>query len=263
MALACVSMANAQKYGFSIELGQHYGINKVKAEDLPFNAPLKYSSGSGTGRQLMFHIFPDSSNWFLSFGLGQMQGNPVLAASRDLRGPGNYEAVTRSVSVLRFIPRVSYLYGEGRFDMTFSAGLLLPMVSRTKEVYSRRDSAADIKTTSVLRQYPSIGFNGSIGLGVKVTPRIRFFLNTDINILNHQVKSRTVTGYEHSGGKTLQEAYPDKASQEVLYRRDVTDVRNNRDVLPQRFNKDQPTDKLAYRVSDSSIGLHAGFLFLF
>ncbi len=254
---------NAQKYGFSLEAGQQFGINGKKENDASFPSARKYSLGSGVNRQFMFHVYPDSSNWFFSAGLSLLTGNQVITAQRGSSETMDYQALASSVNALRLMSRVSYLYTLNKYSFTFSAGLILPVLSRTREEYHARDSFETSITTSKVKNYLSLGFNGCIGVSRQITPRIRCFLNSDVIILNHQVKSREVLKYENSRGATMETAYPNQASRETVYHRDVTQIRNNPDVLPQLFNKNQATDKLSYRVTDSSIGLQVGFLFLF
>lgn len=254
--------AKAQKFGLSAEFGQQFGISKRKAQDVPFAAARDFSMGNGVSRQLMFHIYPDSSNWYLSFGLFNLSGNTVITAEKST-SMKHYQALTWTANSLRMIARVSYLARIRAYSLNFSAGLALPVLARIKEAYSVRDSVSSSVTTARITNYASIGFNGSIGVARQITPGIRLFLNSDIQVLSHQVKHRTVTGYESTNGSSLETQYPDVATRETVYHRDVTQIRNNRDVLPQRFNPSQPTDKLAYRVSDSSIGFQVGFQFLF
>jgi hypothetical protein len=170
---------------------------------------------------------------------------------------------TRTANSLRLIARTSYLLSLKKFNVSFSAGIIFPFISSTKEEYYVKDSLQESKTVYSMKNFVTLGFNGSIGISKQVTPKIRLFLNSDINILNHSVKSRKVSSYENSKGKTTAEAYPDLSSMETIYHKKLTEIRNNKDLPVPVFNKDKPTDKLAYRVSDSSIGLQFGFLFLF
>jgi len=254
---------NAQKYGLSVELGQQFGINKLGNYDVPFASETKFSMGNGITRQLMFHLYPDSSNWFVSFGLNQLSGNNVITAQRKNLPAMDYQVATQRIMSLRLISRVSYLFTVKSYSFNFSAGFILPLMSKNTEEYRVKDSVGWSLTTASIRHYTSVGFNGSIGVAKLITPKIKCFLNTDINILNHQVKSKKLMAYESSNGKSFENNFPDIASKETIYRKDVTEIRNNKDVLPQRFNKDQATDKLSYRVTDSSLGFQFGFLFLF
>jgi hypothetical protein len=256
-------MLKAQKYGLDIQFGHQYGINKTAGYDAPFTSNRRYSMGNGVNRQLMLHFYPDSSNWYMSAGLSYMTGNNVVTAKKENLTAMDYQVATSTLNTLRLIARLSYQATISKFNLTFSAGIILPLSARAKEEFYVRDSVEESKTTSVVRQYTSVGFNGSIGVSRQITPRIRFFINSDINILNHHAKSRKITAYENSRGRTFESVYPDVASREIRYRRDVSEIRNNKDLPLPRFNKNEPTDRLSYRVTDSSIGIQAGFLFLF
>ncbi len=262
ICLLCITGLNAQKFGASIEFGHQFGINGLKNNDLPFRSEKKYSLASGISRQLMLHVYPDSSNWYVSAGFNHLGGNPVVTGL--IRDTGTYyRAATATLNSLRFITRISYVTAVRTFKVNVSAGVILPLLSSAQEQYDVRDSSGESVTILKVKHYPSFGFNGSVGLSTSVTSGIRFFLNADVNILHHSVKSRKVDSYSGTKGLSIEEVYPDVASRETVYHKDVTEIRNNRDVLPARFNKNQATDRLAYRVSDNSISIQAGFLFLF
>jgi hypothetical protein len=246
-----------------MELGQQFGINAMNNHDLPFQPVNSYSLGNGISRQLLLHMYPDSSNWYVSAGFNHLGGNNVVTARQEDPASTDYKAATRTMNSLRFVTRVSYLMAVKRFNFSFSAGVIVPVISRTREEYWVRDTAGTSKTVSAVRNYATVGFNGALGISRKITPKISCFLNSDVQILSHQVKSRKITAYENSAGKNLESVYQDVASREIMYRRDIRDIINNREVFQQRFNKDMPTDKLSYRESASCIGVQVGFLFLF
>jgi hypothetical protein len=77
VSLVVSGAAQAQKYGVSIEAGYQYGIQSKNKNDAPYPSTKSFSLGSGISRQLMFHVFPDSANWFFSSGLFALSGNGV------------------------------------------------------------------------------------------------------------------------------------------------------------------------------------------
>jgi hypothetical protein len=261
----CFTTVAAQKYGIGLAFGHQYGINRLDHNDQPFPSQKKYSMGNGVSRQLMFHVFPDSSNWYLSFGLNHITGNDVKTAHQQQPGSPYYQVANRSNNALRFIARASYVVDIRAYSLNFSAGVILPLVSHTQEEYFMKDSIKESRTVSTIKHFTSFGFNGSIGVSRQIASKIRLFVNSDIIILNHQVRNRKIESYESSTGQTLSEAYPDMASVETVYHKEknARDIRNNKDVFAPGFNKNLPTDKLAYRVSESGIGLQFGFIFLF
>lgn len=249
-----------QKYGVSLELGQNYGINRSDGNDVPFAGGKYYSMGAGVSRQLMFHVFPDSSNWYFSCGLSHLGGNNVITAERT-PNTKTWQATNRTLHSLRVLTRLTYVFNIRSFGIHVSAGVLFPIVSNTTEEYRYHDSTVETLTTSHIRNYTTLGFNGAIGISKNIGKGIKFFLHSDLNILGSHVRSKKITDFQSTAGTSLEVAYPTVASRETTYRRDRKDIRNN-EQLP-AFNKDKPTDKLSYYQAGSSIGFQIGFLFLF
>jgi hypothetical protein len=262
LMLMCMPLLRAQKYGLDIQFGQQYGINKTVGYDAPPNTLTQFSMGSGINRQIMLHIYPDSSNWYMSAGFSYFRSNPVITSSRE-NLPMDYRVATSALHSLRLLARLSYLVKINKFSLNFSAGVIVPLSARAREEFYTRDSVEKTKTTSIVKSNVALGFNGAVGIHRQITPRIRLFLNTDINILNHYVKSRKVIAYDNSRGRTLESAYPDIASRETIYHRDLAEIRNNKDLPRPRFDKNLPTDKMSYRVTDSGVSIQIVFLFLF
>lgn len=250
----------AQKYGISLELGQHYGINRSDGNDAPFAGGKYYSMGAGVTRQLMFHVFPDSSNWYFSCGLSHLGGNNVITAEH-MSDAKTWQSTSRTLHSLRVLARFSYVFNIRSFGIHLSAGVLFPVISNSTEEYRYHDSTVETLTTSHIRNYTTLGFNGAIGISKNISKGIKFFLHSDLNILGSHVRSKKITDFQSSAGTSLETAYPTVASRETVYKRDRKDIRNN-EQLP-AFNKDKPTDKLSYYQAGSSIGFQVGFLFLF
>jgi|GEM_PF-6466066 len=254
---------SAQRYGFSIEAGYQFGIQTSNGNDAPFPSTTSYSLGTGIGKQMMFHVFPDSSNWFFSSGFQHLSGVGVLTAAARNNHSGSYKTQTLTVASLRMINRFSYRFQIRKIDLLVSAGFIVPLMNRLDEETLLRDSAGSSRTIARLGNYASIGMCGGLGLGANLTKNIRLFCNADLILLNSKVKTRTVTAYSDNEGRGMDDVYSATAGSSFFYWKDVNNIRNNEAVLPAMFNKDKPTDKLTYSSSYSSIGLQMGFLFLF
>lgn len=258
-----VLLSSAQRYGVSMEAGYQFGIQTSNGNDAPFPSSTSYSLGTGISKQVMFHVFPDSSNWFFSTGLQHLSGVGVLTAADRNNHAGAHKAQMLTVGSLRMINRFSYRFQIRQIDLLVSAGFVLPLMNRLDEETFLRDSAGSSRTKARLGNYASIGMCGGLGLGTNLTKNIRLFCNADLILLNSKVKTRTVTAYSDDEGRSMDDVYSSTAASSFFYWKDVNGIRNNEAVLPAMFNKDKPTDKLTYSSSYSSIGLQMGFLFLF
>lgn len=262
--LSCYALlASAQRYGVSIEAGYQFGIQTSNDNDAPFPSSTSYSLGTGISKQVMFHAYPDSSNWFFSSGFQHLSGAGILTAANKNNHAGDYKAQVLYVSSLRMINRFTYRFQIKQLDLRISAGFVLPLLNNLREETFLRDSAGSSKTLARLGNYASVGMCGGLGLGANLTKNIRLFCNADLILLNSKVKTRTVTAYSDNEGRSIDDVYSSTAASSFFYWKDVNGIRNNEAVLPAMFNKDKPTDKLTYSSSYSSIGLQMGFLFLF
>lgn len=254
---------SAQKYGISIEAGYQKGIQTKNKNDAPYPSTKSFSLGSGVSRQLMFHVFPDSSNWFFSTGLFALSGNGVENA-RYISVDGRTEMhQTLSLNSLRWINKLTYGFHVGRFELQLSGGIGLPISNKLIEDTYVSDSSFSSHTTAEIKSFKSLAFMGGLGINTTVFKNFELFLNADVYLMNANIKSRKLTAYSDSRNRSLEEVYQTVASREYEYHTDVNLIRNNQDVLPSLFNKNKATDKLSYAQSFSSIGLQFGFLYLF
>ena len=254
---------SAQKYGISIETGYQKGIQTKNKNDAPYPSTKSFSLGSGVSRQLMFHVFPDSSNWFFSTGLFALSGNGVENA-RYISADGRTEMhQTLSLNSLRWINKLTYGFHVGRFELQLSGGIGLPISNKLIEDTYVSDSSFISHTTAEIKSFKSLAFMGGLGINTTVFKNFELFLNADVYLMNANIRSRKLTAYSDSRNRSLEEVYQTVASREYEYHTDVNLIRNNQDVLPSLFNKNKATDKLSYAQSFSSIGLQFGFLYLF
>lgn len=255
--------ASAQKNSLWISTGYNYGNNKiVKANDLPWGKNLAYSLGSGTSTQLWYQRQPDSSNWIAGAGLNLIIGNRN-PAKIDQRPNDTLRTATLTSNSLRLCLQLGYVWQIKQFHFQLNAGLLLPVTTRVTQEIDYHDSSRTISETSVIRNNFAIGFKSNLACSYKITKNIHFFMMLDYNLLNPYVKSKKVTRYNSSNGKTLEDIYPNTADRETIYHKEPTDIKNNKDALPNAFDKTKPTDKLSYSQSYSSLGFQFGFRFLF
>jgi len=253
----------AQKYGLSIEAGQSFGILKKDLTDAAFPSQSSYSLGSGQSQALSLCIFPDSSNWYFTGGLEWYRGAQTITAFQQGTDSLQYLSNARSLSSLRLQAQFAYRFDLKYLKLDIRAGVILPVLSKNIEEQYRQDSAFHSHTTLTIKNYTSVGFKGGVSLSRQLTKNIEFFVNSDIVLLNTQVKSANVTAYDDTEQKSLESVYPEVAYREIQYRKDPTLVRNNESVLPALFKKGQATDKLTYTQSVCSVNLKIGFLFLF
>ena len=261
--LGFTGLASAQKYGVSVEAGYQNGIQSKNKNDAPYPSSKSFSLGSGISRQVMFHVFPDSSNWFYSTGLFALSGNGVENAnyqSNDHRISMNQ---TLSLNTLRWINKLTYGFQVGSFEIQVSAGVGLPISTRLTEDTYLTDSTFSSHSIADIKSFKSLAFMGGLGVNTKVFKHFEVFLNADLFLMNANVKSRRLMAYSDSENRELETVFASVSSRETNYHTDVTLIRNNRDVLPSLFNTNKATDKLSYAQSFSSIGLQFGFLYLF
>jgi hypothetical protein len=263
VSIGLVGLVHAQKFGVSIEAGYQYGIQSKNKNDAPYPSTKSFSLGSGVSRQLMFHVFPDSANWFFSTGLFALSGKGVENASyRSVNGKTEMHQ-TLSLNALRWINKLSYGFRIGRFDVQISGGLGLPISSKLIEDTYINDSSYSSHSTAEIKNFKSLAFMGGLGLNTTMFKNFKLFLNADVFLMNANIKSRKLTAYSDSRNRSLEDAYQTVASRENNYHTDVSLIRNNQEVLPRIFNKNKATDKLSYAQSYSSLGLQFGFLYLF
>jgi len=263
LALGMSGFLQAQKYGVSIEAGYQKGIQTKNKNDVPYPSTKSFSLGAGVSRQLMFHVFPDSSNWFFSTGLFALSGNGVENAHyRSANGQTEMHQ-TLSLNTLRWINKLTYEFHVDRFDLQLSGGIGLPISTKLTEDTYLNDSSFTSQSTAEIKNFKSLAFMGGIGINTNVFKNFELFLNADVFLMNANIKSRKLTAYSDSRNRSLEDAYQTVASREYNYHTDVSLIRNNQDVLPSNFNKTKASDKLSYAQSYSSIGLQFGFLYLF
>jgi hypothetical protein len=256
--------SSAQKYGISIESGPSIGIFPKNLTDAAFKSETSYSLGHGMTNTLGFQVFPDSSSWYFSAGLQLFQGSQVTTAYAG-DDSGNYNANSRSVNSLRFQAQLAYSFKIGKLKLDLRAGFLLPVYSRTKEFQYRKDTSFNAMTTVQIQQYPSLGFIGGLNLNGSLIKnnKLRWFLNIDLSVLNSSVKRAEVVYYKDSKNASLDEVFSSTSSKITEYRKDPTEIRNNEAVLPNRFDRNQATDKLTYMQSMNAFNIRFGFQFLF
>lgn len=265
ISLCCCQFLTAQRYGLSIEAGYHFGIQTRNANDAPFPSSTSYSLGNGITRQLMFHVYPDSSNWYFSAGLHHLGGFASVVASdgNSISEGKDFKGQRLTVNSLRALAQLTYSFHVRRYDINLSGGLVLPLLSNMKEETYISDSGMLSRTNASVKNYGSLGFAGGLGVSTNVTKKISLFCNAGLFLLNSKVKSRKIESYSDSRGRTMEEIYPETGQREFLYRKDVNEIRNNKTVLPDLYDKNKPTDKLSYTRSYSSAGIQIGIRFLF
>lgn len=221
-----------------------------------------YSLGNGTATQVFFQHQPDSSNWIAGAGLNMLIGNRNPA--RIYEGAGDtLQIATLTANSLRMFFQLGYAWQVKKFNFQLNAGVLLPIASGLKEEINYHDSFTTISQTSSIKNYFSFGFKGSLICSYSLHKNINFFFMIDNCLLNPKVKSKTIYKYDNSGGKQLDEVYPTTSDREYIYRKNVEDIENNKDISPKTFNPDNPTERLSYNQSYSSLGFQFGFQFLF
>lgn len=253
---------HAQSLGVSVEAGQHFQVLKKSEHDAPFQSDSKYSLGSGTVRQFMFHYYPDSSNWHLSAGFRWLNGDGVVNARSGTVMSFGERAQSVTYNALGFTGRLTYRFELGPVQLLLNGGPYLPLINRQKEETWLFDSAGHSVTTAKLSNFFSAGFSGGLGVQTKLTERLKLFLSGELLVMNARVKSRSIVKYYDTYGRSLEDVYPNTADREVLYRNKPEDVKNNYDVLRPLFDPSSPTDKLTYTRSYSSIGLQFGLVFM-
>jgi hypothetical protein len=255
--------SNAQKIGFSLDMGYHQGIQSKNTNDAPFQSSKAYTLGSGMSRQFLCHIYPDSSNWFFSIGLQNFNGFEAVSAFHELDSFEKKDVQVLNLNSLRALGRLSYSFRYKGLEFNLYSGIMLPLINSLKEesIDYNQDPGTGV-TEAKLKNYFTVGYNGGLGIQTQVSKHFKFFVNGDILLMNSNVKSRKITAYSDAKGRTLDDIYPTVASKQVAYKKDVTDVKNT-EFLQSAFNANQSTDKLTYSQSFSSIGLQIGILFLF
>lgn len=256
-------LSYGQKYGVSIESGQSYGVFKKNLNDAPKSAAIRHSLGSGICGSALFHLYPDSSNWYFSAGIEVLQGRQTNTSETLTSDSFDYRISSATLNTLRFQAQLAYSFNLRWFHLDVRAGVTVPLLSKNKEDFYTKDSLNSSVTATVVKSFPALGFKGGVTLNREILRGVKFFLNLDVTVLNQNVKSRKVVSYWDNFGGTMDEVYPGVAYREMLYHKDPSLVRNNESVLPSSFKKDTPTDKLTYLQSMSSLNFKAGFLFLF
>ncbi len=257
------SLLQAQKHGLSIEAGQSFGILSKDFTDAAFPSQTSYTLGNGQSQSLSYFIFPDSSNWYFTSGVEWFRGAQAITAFKQGDDSFSYSSNARTLNSLRLQAQLAYRFDLKYLKLDIRAGVILPVISKNREEQLVKDSNVFASTTVDLKNYTSLGFKGGLTISKSLTKDIEFFINSDVVLLNTQVKSSKVVSYYDSDNRTLETEYPDIAYREIQYRKDPTLVRNNESVLPALFRKNQATDKLTYTQSVCSINLKLGFLFLF
>lgn len=260
-----VQLLEAQKFGLSIESGPTFGMLRKDQTDASFKHETFYSMGSGMSNNLLLHVFPDSTHWYYCGGIEWYQSNQITTAFAKLSDSGSYMANSRNLNSFRVQAQLAYSFSFARFKLDLRAGFLVPVFSSNKEYQYVNDTSYNSMTLVRLQNYPSLGFKGGVNFSGALIPsnRLRWFLNIDLTLLNSKVKSAKVIEYKDTRGRQLSEVYSSTALQETLYRKDPTLIRNNQEVLPNRFDKNQATDKLTYTQSLSSVNIKFGFIFHF
>lgn len=253
----------AQKYGISLEAGQSFGVLKKNFTDAAFSSNQYYSLGEGQTQALRFTVYPDSSNWYFTSGLEWFRGVQTITAFKAGKDSGQYRSNARSVSSFRFQAQLAYRFQINKIQIDVKAGVLLPLLSNNTEQQIVSDSVRTSTSVLKLKNYTSVGFKGGLCLSRSLVSNLDIFLNSDIVLLNTQVRSAEVVDYYDSDGRALEDVYTDVAYRQTEYRKDPTLVRNNETVLPAIFKKTQATDKLTYAQSVCSLQFNLGFLYKF
>ena len=252
-----------QKYGLSIEAGQSFGILKKDFTDAAFPSNTSYSLGTGQSQLLRFTIFPDSSNWYFSSGLEWFHGVQTITAFKAGADSGYYRSNARTLNALRLQAQLAYRFELKHLNIDIKVGAVLPVLSSNLEQQISKDTLRSATTILKLKNYTSVGFKGGIGVSRTLVPNLDIFLNSDIVLLNTQVRSAEVVDYYDSDNRSLETVYPDVAYRQIQYHKDPTLVRNNETVLPALFKKSQATDKLTYTQSVCSLQFNLGFQYTF
>lgn len=255
---------NAQRYGLSLESGPSLGAFKKSLSDDAYKQKSSYTLGGGIAHAILFHVRPDSSNWYFTTGFEYFQSNASTISFYELDSNA-YLAASRSLNSLRFQAQLAYSFNIGKFNLDLRAGLLLPLLGSTTEYQYHKDTSYNSLTLLSLDNYPSVGFKGGINFSGPLVKNAKWkwFFNMDLTLLNSKVKSSKVFYYTDTEEREMESIYPDRASQEILFRKDPSEIRNNEAVLPARFDKNQPTDKLTYSQSISSFNFRVGLLYNF
>ena len=261
--LGFMAKAEAQKYGVSIEAGYQFGIQTKNKNDAPYPSSKAFSLGAGVSRQLMFHVFPDSANWFFSTGVFALSGKGIENASYQSANGKVSMHQSLQLNSLRWINKLTYNFPLKPLKIQISAGIGLPLSTQLKEDTYIKDSSFSSHTQADIKNFKSIAFMGGLGLNWPMFKNFEVFLNADLVLMNANVKSRSISAYSDSKNQSLETVYQTVASRNYDYHTDVNLIRNNQEVLPAIFNSGKATDKLSYSQSYSSIGLQFGFLFLF
>ncbi len=264
LLITTLSIANvhAQRYGVSFEAGASFGTLKNSETDSKFGSEQSFSLGQGQTQKLMFQYMPDSSNWYFCAGLEGFQGTQVTTAFLR-KDSFRYQANYRSLNSLRLQTQLAYKFNLNFLDIDLRAGVVLPITSNNREEQYMSDSNHYNRTIMSIKNYTSLGFVGGVNVNKEIAKNVRFFINTELMVLNTKVKSASVSEYKDDQNGSLESAYPNVSDREYIYHKDPTLVRNNASVLPALFKKDLATDKLTYTQAISSISIKVGFLIVF
>ncbi|MDI1235559.1 MAG: hypothetical protein PSX81_14880 [bacterium] len=253
----------AQKNSLWVSSGYFYGDAKSKPPtDLTWGKSKSYTLGSGTNTQLSFQHQPDSSNWMFGTGLNLLIGNRNIVRSQ-IGENDTLKTATYTTNSVRLILQFGYLWTIKRLNFQLNAGLIIPITTQIKSEISYKDSLKNSTETALLKNYFSVGFRSSLVCTYRISKKVHFFVSLNQILLNSKVRKKTITGYQSSNQQDFNALYPNVSDKETLYIKDVMQVRNNPLLLPNSFQKNQPTEQLSYSQSYSSIGFQFGFQFLF
>lgn len=215
-----------------------------------------FGYGKGIEWGLHFSSIPDSFGLFWNLGINHFNGismNKSSWTNKDLDSTA-FSFISHSQfffqTGLGFISQPKY-----KFRWNTSIGLNIPLISSLEEINSFRSQNGfeNIKTKIKTTLLP--GFWSKLGIGYAFSSHILFNVSGYFCFHNLNEKSASIVAYSNSQSLTLTERYPTVSERETRFVKDINNIQNNPNLLPNQFDKNKATDNIANTLSASRAGI--------
>ncbi len=250
---------HAQKIQFYYQIGHQFGFSKKSINDFNTGLTKAYTLGNGVANALQINVFPDSANWSYSIGVNSLFGNNTIVFKND--SINQYLVATRQLNSFRFHGQLNYHFKVKSIEIKLHSGVIVPIFNTIKEEETFKNESFLINKTYQMKHHFSLGYIGGIGISKTLNKKLSIHFSTQITLLKQRIKSKTLYQYQDNMNQSLLDKYPDFAQRNYLYHTEISEIRNNKTVLPNLYNKNKATDFLAYSETMNAMGFCVGLAY--
>jgi hypothetical protein len=257
------SYLNAQQqWQWTSGLENHFQFNQLEVKNIePANAfanmqRAPFSGTEGAGLSLGVVRKADSSNLMSSIGVQHIWSTLVTAGSTVDTSFQKSEFIQATQTNLKL--GLGYA-NPGRYKYTIQAGPIVPLRNKSQSSIYYKGNGDEFTAYYDTKFKTSIGLWLSADYQFYINSKMQGYFGIGAQVLNRNIASRTLTGFDKSSGTTNQSDYaPGVYHQEYEFKSELSGGMNDAVTNPGGVDFNKPRELLTQSYSFSSLYLQFG-----